>query len=78
MTKDDEGGETIDTAACPLCGGANRCAMAGGEAPADGACWCASVRISTEVLARVPARARDRACLCARCAAGEAAKEGAA
>lgn len=35
-------------------------------------CWCANVTIDRDALARVPGVARDRACLCRRCATGEA------
>ena len=55
---------------CPLCGQPNRCAMAG--ARPDGApaapCWCTQADFSAELLARVPAEAQGRACICAACA----------
>jgi hypothetical protein len=35
------------------------------------ACWCAQVDFSADLLARVPAKARDQACICAACAAGQ-------
>jgi len=52
---------------CPLCGGPNGCAPA---ASGDFAtpCWCSEVVIPGERLAAVPEAARDRACLCRRCA----------
>jgi putative acetyltransferase len=56
---------------CPLCGGDNACAPArtgSFETP----CWCASASFDDALLARVPAEARGRACLCAACAAGAA------
>jgi hypothetical protein len=54
----------VDPSRCPLCGGANACGMAAGQAD----CWCKSVTIAPEVLARVPPAARDEACICERCA----------
>jgi hypothetical protein len=57
---------------CPLCGGPNGCAPAScGRFDVD--CWCSRARIPADVLARIPADQRNRACVCARCAAGEAA-----
>jgi hypothetical protein len=31
-------------------------------------CWCTQADFSTDLLARVPQEARDRACICAACA----------
>jgi hypothetical protein len=59
-----------DPARCPLCGGANGCAMeaqrASGDPPA--ACWCTQARFAPELLAGVPQPARGQACVCAACA----------
>lgn len=52
---------------CPVCGGANQCAAAA-TGTVDVACWCTQVTIDAAALARVPAQARNRACLCPRCA----------
>jgi hypothetical protein len=58
---------------CPLCGDDNRCAMARApDASACADCWCAAVRIDEHVLARVPAAAIGKACLCRSCATGDA------
>jgi len=58
----------VPAAVCPLCGGANACAMAAGGA--DGSpCWCVAATFGDALLARVPAAARGRACICAACAA---------
>jgi hypothetical protein len=40
---------------------------------AEGAstCWCFHEHIPAEVIERVPAEARDRACVCQGCAAGQ-------
>jgi hypothetical protein len=60
----------IDPTRCPLCGQPNRCAMevereTGVPQPP---CWCTGVNFSSELLARVPAPAQGRACICAACA----------
>jgi hypothetical protein len=63
-------GSEPDPSRCPLCGGPNGCAVeAGGEAAA---CWCMQVEMGDEVLERVPEPARNRACVCAACARGDA------
>lgn len=59
---------------CPLCGEPNRCAMeqqrlTGQPQPP---CWCTQVDFSAELLARVPAEAARKACICAACAAASA------
>jgi hypothetical protein len=36
----------------------------------QGPCWCTRVDFSADLLARVPPAAKDRACICARCARG--------
>jgi len=51
---------------CPLCGQANECQLCS-EEPFSGPCWCANAPISGELLARVPAHLRDRACVCQKC-----------
>jgi hypothetical protein len=37
---------------------------------AQGPCWCTRVDFGAELLARVPAQARDQACICPSCARG--------
>jgi hypothetical protein len=49
---------------CPICGGPNEC----GGAMGTHQCWCSTVKISPEALAAIPADARDRICVCPRCA----------
>ncbi|HTB82327.1 MAG TPA: cysteine-rich CWC family protein [Candidatus Sulfotelmatobacter sp.] len=56
----------FDPAACPLCGGANACQRCS-PAVHKGPCWCASVEIPAELLARVPENFRNRACICRSC-----------
>ncbi len=56
---------------CPLCGQPNRCGPAAAGS-FEVVCWCTSVKISPEVLERVPVESRGKACLCAACAAGTA------
>jgi hypothetical protein len=36
----------------------------------QGPCWCTEVDFSAELLARVPAEAKDQACICPSCARG--------
>jgi len=60
----------IDPGRCPLCGQPNVCAIekqriSGQPQPP---CWCTAVNIAPALLARVPAAARQRACVCAACA----------
>ncbi|MGV3572597.1 MAG: cysteine-rich CWC family protein [Ramlibacter sp.] len=64
-----------DPTACPLCGTRNRCAVEIERETGvkQDACWCTQVDFSAELLARVPAAARDRACICAACARAAAA-----
>ncbi|TRX75905.1 cysteine-rich CWC family protein [Pseudomonas mangiferae] len=61
--------EPVDPCRCPLCGLSNRCTQAD-PARRDQPCWCFETTVSPEALERVPADARNRACLCPRCAAG--------
>ena len=61
----------IDPRFCPLCGRSNQCAMEieRETGVAKGPCWCTTAVFDPEVLERVPAEARQLACICARCAA---------
>jgi hypothetical protein len=60
----------VDATRCPLCGQSNRCAME--VEKATGApqppCWCTQVDFTSELLAQVPAAAREAACICEACA----------
>src|SRR5690606_5674420 len=56
---------TFPTDRCPLCGRANQGAMASQATPAS--CWCQNAQIPAAVLAKIPAAAQGRACICARC-----------
>ena len=64
---------TVDPARCPLCGGPNGCAMEAQRATGQPQppCWCTQVNFSAALLAKVPADARDKACICVRCATGQ-------
>ncbi|MCS6770624.1 MAG: cysteine-rich CWC family protein [Kiritimatiellae bacterium] len=64
----------VDPARCPLCGGPNHCAMANGFPVTS--CWCAEEYIPPALLARVPARAYGRACICRACLASHTNLEG--
>ncbi|MBA4267466.1 MAG: hypothetical protein C0453_20530 [Comamonadaceae bacterium] len=62
---------SFDPTHCPLCGGDNRCAMeieraTGLQQPP---CWCVSATFSPDLLARIPADAGGKACVCATCLA---------
>lgn len=61
----------IDPGLCPLCAQPNRCAMESQRAGAvaQAPCWCTTVNFAPDLLARVPAAAQNRACICAACAA---------
>lgn len=64
------GAPPLDPTRCPLCGTANRCAMEVERATGvpQEACWCRDADFSADLLARVPAEARRRACICQACA----------
>ena len=55
-----------DVTRCPLCGDANDCAIAAGDAVTE--CWCYGSRVPRALLVRVPEGSRGRVCVCARCA----------
>jgi hypothetical protein len=57
-------GSEIDTSRCPSCGEPNVCGLSQGKSE----CWCFSVKIERETLARIPNEKKNLACLCARCA----------
>ncbi|MBS0336791.1 MAG: cysteine-rich CWC family protein [Proteobacteria bacterium] len=52
---------------CPLCGRPNECAASRCGSFSE-PCWCESVRISRETLARIPEGLRGAACICRACA----------
>ncbi|MDP2264020.1 MAG: cysteine-rich CWC family protein [Hydrogenophaga sp.] len=58
-----------DPGLCPLCQGDNRCAMEREKASGQPQppCWCVSESFSADLLARLPAEAQGKACICARC-----------
>ena len=56
----------FNPAACPLCGGANACQLCATHT-FKGQCWCAHEEIPGELLARVPEKFRNRACICRAC-----------
>ena len=64
----------VDPRCCPLCGQSNRCAneveRATGQPQPP--CWCTQADFTPELLARVPAPAVDKACICPACAAAGA------
>ncbi len=52
---------------CPLCGDANRCAVAQGQTPRT--CWCMSAQVPPALLEQLPREAVGRSCICATCIA---------
>jgi len=61
----------IDPCRCPLCGQPNACAneiARAGTGAERAPCWCTTVTFAPELLARVPAEAQRKACICAACA----------
>ncbi|MBN7795324.1 cysteine-rich CWC family protein [Parahaliea mediterranea] len=52
---------------CPLCDGANHCALGAGGTIET--CWCQGARIDPGALAAIPAAERGQRCLCPNCAA---------
>jgi hypothetical protein len=63
--------ERPDPSRCPLCGGANGCAMEAQRRTGEPQppCWCTRAAFTPELLARVAPAAQDRACICGACAA---------
>lgn len=51
---------------CPVCGGANQCAVAQGLPP--GQCWCMNAHIAPAALAAIAPQHQGRRCICAACA----------
>lgn len=60
----------VDPSRCPLCGQPNQCAMEVQRATGvtQPPCWCTQVNFDAALLARVPAEAQRRACICRHCA----------
>jgi hypothetical protein len=58
--------QPLPALACPVCGEPNECAAAGSGSFAT-PCWCAALAVDPAALARAPAQARNRACLCRKC-----------
>ncbi len=56
-----------DARRCPLCGRDNRCGELAGTGAGGGRCWCFELKVPAELLARVPAAARGKACVCRGC-----------
>ena len=55
----------VDPSICPACGAPNTCGLSQGKSE----CWCFGLQIPQASLDRIPAEAKDLACLCPRCAA---------
>lgn len=56
---------------CPICGQPNACAMEAERATGikQPPCWCTQVTFTQDLLDRIPAAARNMACVCAACVA---------
>ncbi|MCM3785643.1 cysteine-rich CWC family protein [Neobacillus mesonae] len=55
----------INPLICPLCGNSNGCAYASGKPHTE--CWCMTLAVPKELLARIPAEQRRKACVCEAC-----------
>jgi hypothetical protein len=62
---------TVDPSLCPVCGEPNTCGMSQGKQD-NTECWCFNLKIPQASLDRVPAEAKNVACICPRCAAAQA------
>ncbi|MBF6624743.1 MAG: cysteine-rich CWC family protein [Pseudomonas stutzeri] len=62
--------DTSDPSRCPLCGQSNQCGQCEPQAD-EQPCWCFSATIDLHARQQIPSEARNKACLCARCARGE-------
>jgi len=60
---------SIERTLCPLCGGDNLCAMEVERATgvSQAPCWCTTQSFTAGLLARLPAGAEGKACICGRC-----------
>lgn len=56
-----------DPSLCPACGASNDCTQAD-PATTGEPCWCFAVSIDPAILEALPAKLRNQACLCPRCA----------
>lgn len=65
--------QALPSHTCPLCGGPNACAPAR-SGSLDTPCWCRDVTFSAELLTQVPDPLKNKACICAACAARSAVK----
>jgi len=54
---------------CPLCSGANGCAMASGGGDDAAPCWCVSARLDPAALQRATVLDGGLSCVCAACGA---------
>ncbi len=55
----------IEKGICPLCGGKNGCAVAGGEDPYS--CWCMTTDVPEALLEMVPEEVKGKSCVCKKC-----------
>ncbi|WP_189417457.1 cysteine-rich CWC family protein [Cellvibrio zantedeschiae] len=57
---------------CPLCNKPNGCALANDKEASQ--CWCMSVKINAEALAKLKTPQKNFACICQQCASVPEAK----
>ncbi len=67
-TNPDVGRRGFNPELCPLCNQLNGCPLCSADVH-KGPCWCASLTIPEELLARLPPELRNKACLCRQCVA---------
>lgn len=60
----------LDKSKCPLCGESNQCAMEIEQETGvpQGVCWCVGIAFSADLLTKIPAEAKNKACICKACA----------
>jgi hypothetical protein len=60
----------LDRSKCPLCDKSNRCGMEIEQETGmmSGSCWCVGMDFSADLLAKLPAEAQSKACICKSCA----------
>lgn len=72
-TKPSSGACDVDARLCPLCQMDNFCGNLAvknddEEGVASLSCWCATVTLTSDLLASIPESARGKACVCQQCA----------
>lgn len=60
----------IDEKKCPVCGNNNSCQNAENDTTTQQACWCENTEYAfpVDLFTRIPAKFKDKACICKSCA----------